>query len=312
MAYEPPPFLTTSTIRVKFRCIFLHELPLREKPLRFIRSLLNFLKIEHTLFSLPLIFGGVFLASKNIPPPPLVLLIMLGATSARTVALTLNRLIDREIDKRNPRTADRDLPSGRLSITQALGILSIGLTVYFLSACLISDFCFYLSPIPLVVFTIYPYLKRFTPLAHFGVGLGLSMAPLGGWFAVVGSFSPVLPGALLSFSTLLWVTGFDIIYSTLDEEFDREANLYSFVVRFGKVRALQISGYLHLASYAVLVVLFFVYIKAVLGLPFLLLSGYLLYLEHKKAEDVELAFFRINAAFGFVVFLMIIVGWNSL
>ena len=129
---------------------------------------------------------------------------------------------------------------------------------------------------------------------------------------MTGSFSPILPGALLSLSTLLWVTGFDIIYSTLDEEFDREANLYSFVVRFGKVRALQISGYLHLTSYAVLAVLFFVYIKAVLGLPFLLLSGYLLYLEHKKADDVELAFFRINAAFGFVVFLMIIVGWNSL
>ena len=270
------------------------------------------MKIEHTLFSLPLIYSGVFLASKEIPSPGLIFLILLGATSARTVALTLNRLIDREIDRRNPRTANRELPSGRLSISQALAVLSIALFVYFLSAHFISDFCFYLSPIPLVVFTVYPYLKRFTPLAHVGVGLGVSMAPLGGWFAMTGSFSPILPGALLSLSTLLWVTGFDIIYSTLDEEFDREANLYSFVVRFGKVRALQISGYLHLTSYAVLAVLFFVYIKAVLGLPFLLLSGYLLYLEHKKADDVELAFFRINAAFGFVVFLMIIVGWNSL
>ncbi len=278
----------------------------------FLKSLLNFLKIEHTLFSLPLIYSGVFLASKEIPSPGLIFLILLGATSARTVALTLNRLIDREIDRRNPRTANRELPSGRLSISQALAVLSIALFVYFLSAHFISDFCFYLSPIPLVVFTVYPYLKRFTPLAHVGVGLGVSMAPLGGWFAMTGSFSPILPGALLSLSTLLWVTGFDIIYSTLDEEFDREANLYSFVVRFGKVRALQISGYLHLTSYAVLAVLFFVYIKAVLGLPFLLLSGYLLYLEHKKADDVELAFFRINAAFGFVVFLMIIVGWNSL
>ncbi|MEK6572276.1 MAG: UbiA-like polyprenyltransferase [Bacteroidota bacterium] len=277
-----------------------------------IKSILNFVKIEHTLFSLPLIYGGVFLASKDIPPPSLILLILIGATSARTVALTLNRLIDREIDKQNPRTANRELPSGRLSVRQAVGILVIGLVVYFLSTYLISDFCFYLSPIPLIIFTGYPYLKRLTPLAHFGVGLGLSMAPLGGWFAVTQSFTPIIPGALLSLVTLFWVTGFDIIYSTLDEEFDRQASLYSFVVRFGKVRALQISGYLHLAAYAVLALLFFLYIKAVLGLPFLFLSGYLLYLEHKKADDVELAFFKINAAFGFAIFLMIIVRGNLL
>jgi 4-hydroxybenzoate polyprenyltransferase len=278
--------------------------------LRFIKAVLNFVRIEHTLFSLPLIFGGVFLASKDIPSPTLLVLILLGATAARTVALTLNRLIDREIDGRNPRTMNRELPSGRLTVRQGALVLAVGLVVYFVSAYLISDFCFYLSPIPLIVFTGYPYLKRLTPLAHFGVGLGLSMAPLGGWLAVTKSFTPILPGALLSLVTLLWVTGFDIIYSTLDEEFDREAGLYSFVTRFGRVRALQISGYLHLTSYAILVVLFFLYIKALLGLPFLLLSGYLLYLEHKKAEDVELAFFKINAAFGFVVFLMIIVGEN--
>jgi 4-hydroxybenzoate polyprenyltransferase len=278
--------------------------------LRFIKAVLNFVRIEHTLFSLPLIFGGVFLASKDIPSPVLLILILIGSAGARTVALTLNRLIDREIDGRNPRTTNRELPSGRLTVTQVVMILVMGLALYLISAYLISDFCFYLSPIPLIVFTGYPYLKRLTPLAHFGVGLGLSMAPLGGWFAVTKAFTPILPGALLSLVTLLWVTGFDIIYSTLDEEFDREAKLFSFVTRFGKVRALQISGYLHLASYAILVVLFCLYIKALLGLPFLLLSGYLLYLEHKKAEDVELAFFKINAAFGFVVFLMIIIGEN--
>jgi 4-hydroxybenzoate polyprenyltransferase len=280
--------------------------------LRFIRAVFSFVRIEHTLFSLPLIFGGVFLASKDVPPPSLLILILLGATAARTVALTLNRLIDRQIDGRNPRTMNRELPSGRLTVRQVILLLAVGLVLYFVSAYLISDFCFYLAPIPLIVFTGYPYLKRLTPLAHFGVGLGLSMAPLGGWFAVTKSFTPILPGALLSVVTLLWVTGFDVIYSTLDEEFDREANLYSFVTRFGKVRALQISGYLHLTSYAILVVLFFLYIKALLGLPFLFLSGYLLYLEHKKADDVELAFFKINAAFGFVVFLMIIVGENWL
>lgn len=303
--------LTTVRISVKLfanESFFQHS----EISLQFLQSLFSFLKIEHSLFSLPLIYGGAFLASTNVPEPDLLLLIFLAAMSARTVALTLNRLIDREIDSQNPRTINRELPSGRLTVRQAIWILLIALVVYLVSAYLISEFCFYLSPIPLLIFTVYPYLKRFTPMAHFGVGLALSMAPLGGWFAVTGSFTAILPGALLALVTLLWVTGFDIIYSTLDEEFDRKANLFSFVVRFGKTRALQISGYLHLAAYAILLVLFFVYIKAILGLPFLLLSGYLLYLEHKKANEVELAFFRINAGFGFSVFLMIIVGGNSL
>lgn len=273
-----------------------------------LKSFLNFVKVEHTLFSLPLIFSGVFLASKEIPPLSTVVLILVAVTSARTIALTLNRIIDREIDKRNPRTASRELPSGKLSLGDVALLLGIALVLYLLSAYLISEFCLLLSPIPLIIFITYPYMKRFTPLAHFGVGLGLSMAPLGGWFAITKSLSPILPGALLSLFTLLWVTGFDIIYSTLDEEFDREANLYSFPSRFGRARALQISGYLHIAAYGVLVILFLVYIKAFFAVPLLLLSGYLLYLEHKKASDVELAFFRINAAVGFVIFVMIVVG----
>jgi 4-hydroxybenzoate polyprenyltransferase len=274
-----------------------------------VRRFFTFVKIEHTLFSLPLIYSGVLLASHGESPSASILLLVLtAATGARTVAFALNRIIDRHIDARNPRTASRDLPSGRMTLWDASWVMVTGLALYFGSAWLISDFCFALSPIPLLIFIIYPTMKRFTPLAHFGVGMGLAMGPLGGWFAVSPSFENLLAPSLLTLFTLLWVAGFDIIYSTLDEEFDRKESLYSFPSRFGKERALRYSGYLHLGAFALLVTLYFYSVMSLLALPLLLLTGYLLYLEQKKADDVELAFFKINAVAGFSVFTMVLIG----
>lgn len=269
----------------------------------------SFVKIEHTLFSLPLVYAGVFLASRGaFPGWDPVLLVLVAATGARTVAFALNRIIDRQIDARNPRTASRDLPSGRMSVTEALGVLVVGLAVYFGSAYFLSFFCFVMSPIPLMVFIVYPTMKRFTPMAHFGVGLGLAMGPLGGWFAVSPSFDNILPPALLSLFTMLWVAGFDIIYATLDEEFDKKASLFSFPSRFGKERALRYSGYLHAAAFVVLSALFVQAELSLWAFPLLVVTGVLLYTEQKKAEDVELAFFKINAVAGFAVLAMVLVG----
>ena len=253
-----------------------------------------------------MIYSGVFLASKEKPSNELLLLVLLASVGARTVAMTLNRIIDREIDKKNPRTANRELPSGKLSLWQVCTVLAAGLLLYLTAARFISGFCFRLSPIPLVVFIVYPYLKRFTPLAHFGVGLGMAMAPLGGWFAVNGSFENISTGLILPLFVLFWGTGFDIIYSTLDETFDRGTNLFSFPSRFGKKRALQISAGLHFLAFIVLVILFFHSLKGFVAIPPLLLSGILLYLEQKKADDVELAFFKINILLGFNIFAMVI------
>lgn len=269
----------------------------------------SFVKIEHTLFSLPLVYAGVFLASRGaFPGWNPILLVLVAATGARTVAFALNRIIDRQIDARNPRTASRDLPSGRMSVTEALGVLVVGLAVYFGSAYFLSFFCFVMSPIPLMVFIVYPTMKRFTPMAHFGVGLGLAMGPLGGWFAVSPSFDNILPPALLSLFTMLWVAGFDIIYATLDEEFDKKASLFSFPSRFGKERALRYSGYLHAAAFVVLSALFVQAELSLWAFPLLVVTGVLLYTEQKKAEDVELAFFKINAVAGFAVLAMVLVG----
>ena len=273
------------------------------------KRFLRFVKIEHTLFSLPLIYSGVMLAAGDtLPPVSVLVLVLAAATGARTVAFSLNRVIDRHIDARNPRTAVRDLPSGRMTLTEALGVMGAGLLLYFGSAYLISAFCFLMSPIPLAVFVIYPYMKRYTPMAHFGVGMGLAMGPLGGWFAMSPSFENLLAPALLSLFTLFWVAGFDIIYATLDEDFDRKASLYSFPSRFGRDRALRYSALFHLVAFGFLVALFFYSPLSLLALPLLLVTGWLLYLEQKKAEEVELAFFKINAVAGFCVFAMVLVG----
>ncbi len=277
-------------------------------------TLMRFVKIEHTLFSLPLIFAGAFLASEHRPIAGAPLswrlagLMLLAATGARTVALALNRIIDREIDKRNARTAMRELPAGNMKLSEAFLILALGLVLYFGCAEMIGRFCLLWSPLPLAIFVFYPYMKRFTPLAHFGVGLGLAMAPLAGWVAVTQSLENILPGFVLGFFTMLWVAGFDIIYATLDEEFDRRAHLHSLPAVLGKQKALRISGYLHAAAFLVLILIFALYVRSPWALPFLAGAGYLLYLEHAKANDVELAFFKINAALGFVVFAMVAVG----
>jgi 4-hydroxybenzoate polyprenyltransferase len=138
--------------------------------------------------------------------------------------------------------------------------------------------------------------------------MGLAMGPLGGWFAMSPSLENLFAPAVLSLFTLFWVAGFDIIYATLDEEFDRRESLYSFPSRFGRDRALRYSAILHGVAFALLVVLFVHSLRSLLALPLLLLTGYLLYVEQKKSDNVELAFFQINAAAGFVVLAMVAVG----
>lgn len=273
------------------------------------KKFFSFVKIEHTLFSLPLIYSGVLLAAEGtIPPIRILILILTAATGARTVAFALNRIIDRRLDAKNPRTAIRELPSGKMTLWEASWVMIAGLALYFGSAYFISDFCFMMSLIPLAIFIVYPTMKRYTPLAHFGVGLGLAMGPLGGWFAVSPSFDNLLVPAMLSLFTLFWVAGFDIIYATLDEDFDRKESLYSFPSRFGRKRALEYSALFHIVAFGFLVALFFYSPLSLLALPLLVLTGYLLYLEQKKAEDVELAFFKINAVAGVSVFAMVLIG----
>ena len=273
-----------------------------------LKNYANFVKFEHTLFSLPLIFAGTFLAAKGLPDWKLLLLIVLAGTGARTAALAINRIMDRRIDALNSRTEDRELPSGKISLTKAYLITVLGLILYFVSAYLICDLVLYLSPIPLAVFILYPLMKRFTALCHFGVGLGLALAPLGGWVAVTCSLEGILPAVVLSLFTLCWVSGFDIIYATLDEEFDKRAGIYSMVSIYGRDIALRVSSALHQSAFFFIAFLYFFIFKSIVSGLFLILIGVLLFLEHRKAENVDLAFFKINILVGIAIFLFVLSG----
>ncbi len=151
-------------------------------------------------------------------------------------------------------------------------------------------------------------MKRFTPFCHFGVGLGLALAPLAGWVAVNCSLSNLTTPMLLFLFTFFWVTGFDIIYATLDEKFDKEEGIYSIISVYGKDKGLFISAVLHILAYLILIVLYLLIFKSYISLLFLLITGIFLYLEHKKSENVDLAFFNINIVVGFAVFIFVLSG----
>lgn len=208
-----------------------------------------FVKFEHSVFSLPLLFAGALLASPwtgwaGVAWGRLGWIVLAGV-GARTAALALNRLLDRAIDARNPRTKMRELPSGKLSATQAWAICGIGTFAYLVAAWQLGPLCLQLSPIPLIVFVAYPLMKRFTHFCHFGVGLGLALAPLGGSIGYSGAWPDNYAPWLLAGFTLAWVAGFDVLYALLDEDFDRKEGLHSVPAQLGRGAALDMSLLLH-------------------------------------------------------------------
>ena len=273
-----------------------------------VRTWGRFLRFEHTLFSLPMLFAGVLLGAGLRPPGRLLLLVLLAGVGARTAALGLNRIIDRRLDAANPRTALRELPSGALGVGEAWGLTAAGMGVYLVAAWLIAPICLVLAPVPLAVFVGYPCLKRITPWCHLGVGLGLAMAPLGGWFAARLAFEGLAPVLLLGGFTLAWVAGFDVIYATLDEDHDRAAGIRSLPARYGRSTALAISRVLHAAGWLMLAALVLGWLGWRPALLPLLVVGGLLAWEQAKADDIDLAFFRINVWVGFAALATVAAG----
>ena len=270
----------------------------------------SFVKFEHTLFSLPVLYAGAVLAARGMPGWWAIGWILAAGTGARTAALGLNRIIDRRIDERNPRTAGRELPRGAIRLLEAWIIVGAGLVLYLLSCWMLWPICLLLAPVPLAVFVIYPYLKRVTPLAHLGVGTALAMAPLGGWVAVTGSVSdpsPV-PVVWLASFTLLWVAGFDIIYATLDLEFDRGAGLHSLPAVVGRRPALTIAAFFHFLAVAALVGLYSVALTGPAAIAAIVAVAIVFTAEHWLAEQVNLAFFHLNILVGFLVLTVVVAG----
>lgn len=200
----------------------------------------------HTVFAMPFAFIGFFLAVTTTDHQfnwIKLLLMVLCMIFARNAAMAFNRYLDREIDAANPRTVVRDIPAGRISSGEALAFTIINSLLLVATTLLINRLCFYLSPVALAVVLGYSYTKRFTPLCHLILGLGLALAPIGAYLVVTGEFA-LLP-IYFSLAVLCWVSGFDIIYALQDEEFDRQNQLNSIPARLGKEKALTVSSILH-------------------------------------------------------------------
>ena len=269
----------------------------------------SFVKIEHSVFSLPLIFAGMLLHVHGWPQRSLVVLIVLAAISGRVIAMGLNRIIDAQLDARNPRTKGRELPRGAMHRWEAWVVVVIAGLLYLTSALAIAPICFWLSPIPVVLFVGYPYLKRFTVLSHVGLGLAWSMAPLGGWLAASKSRREISEIGWLWLFSVLWVAGFDIIYATMDEAFDREAKLHSLPVRLGQKPALRIAALLHGLALLALYVLWRTDLYSPVALRWLMVIGVLFVWQHAIAErKPEFAFFRLNGVLGFLVLGLVLAG----
>ncbi len=218
-----------------------------------LRTVLEMIKFEHTLFALPFAFLGMALAAEGWPSWRIVGWVVVAMVGARSSAMAFNRLVDRRIDSSNPRTADRALPAGAVSPAFVAVFVLSSLGLFFLAAWRLNPMTLKLSLVALPVLLGYSYTKRFTALSHLVLGLALAGAPLGAWVAVRGSFA-VAP-VILAGVVLLWVAGFDVLYALQDLEFDRRSGLHSIPARLGESGALWASGVFHFGMLVLLVLL---------------------------------------------------------
>ena len=212
------------------------------KPTLFARLI----KVEHSVYALPFAYAGAFLAAAGLPSWSDLLWITVAMVGARSAAMALNRLIDAEMDARNPRTAARELPAGRLGRREVWVFTVVAVALLVLAAFNLSPPCRYLWPIPLAAFVLYPYTKRFTWFCHYALGFTLGLAPAAAWVAVTGGVAP--QAWLLFFAVGLWVGGFDVIYAVFDLDFDRAHGLHSVPVAVGERGALVVAAASHVAT----------------------------------------------------------------
>ena len=271
-----------------------------------VRVFLEMIKFSHTIFALPFAFTGALLAARGVPTLPQAGWIVCAMVGARTAAMGLNRVIDAEIDARNPRTSGRAIPAGLLGRGAVLLFIAFSVLLMLFAARMLNPLCLYLSPVALGFILLYSYCKRFTALAHVVLGICLSGAPLGAWIAIRGTADR--PAFLLAGAVLFWVAGFDILYALQDMEFDRESGLHSIPARLGVAGSLWTARIFHLASCLFLAAL---YLSMHLG-PFFLAGliatcGMLLY-EHRllrggNLDCLDAAFFNMNGYISVTLFV---------
>lgn len=268
---------------------------------------LRMIKFEHTLFALPFAFLGAVLAANGLPEWRQILWITAAMVGARSAAMTFNRIVDCDIDAANPRTANRELPSGKLTLGFAWAFLFVSVGLFFLASYLLNWLTFALSPVALISVLGYSYAKRFTAFAHLLLGWALAISPTAAWIAVRGTIDSEVP-ILLSLLVLMWTAGFDVLYACQDYEYDRIAGLRSIPARFGIKNSLWIARLFHAQAFLVLVLLYFVTGLGWLALAGVVAVGALLIYQHTLVKPNDLskmnaAFFTTNAFVSVILFL---------
>jgi 4-hydroxybenzoate polyprenyltransferase len=283
-----------------------------------VKNYLSLVKFSHTIFAMPFALIGFVLGLRyhfiNQTTVDQVwlkfILVLVCMVTARSTAMAFNRYLDRHFDKLNPRTAIREIPAGIIKAEKALVFIGINMAIFITATYFINTICFYLSPVALFVILFYSYTKRFTYLCHLVLGIGLSLAPIGAYLAVTGSFD-VLP-LLFSFAVIFWVSGFDIIYALQDIDFDQSQSLYSIPSQWGLKQSLSISRVLHVLSASLVIAAYFVG-----GFHFLYLFGLLIFIgmliyqqsivKPYDLSKVNLAFMTANGIAS-IVFSVFVIG----
>jgi 4-hydroxybenzoate polyprenyltransferase len=255
---------------------------------------LSMIKFEHTLFALPFAFLGAIMAANGLPTWRQIVWITIAMVGARSAAMTFNRIVDREIDAKNPRTANRELPTGRLSLSFAWGFLYLSIGVFLVASYSLNWLTFALSPVALLFVLGYSYAKRYTSLAHLLLGVALAIAPSAAWIAVTGSLNDPVP-ILLSLFVVMWTAGFDVLYACQDYDYDRKAGLQSIPARFGIARSLWIARLFHFQAFVVLLVLWLVSGMDWISLIGIGLVSALFIYQHSLLKPNDLS--KMNAAF---------------
>ena len=274
---------------------------------RNIRTTLEMIKFEHTLFALPFAFLGAVIAARGIPTAWQITWIAVAMVGARSTAMAFNRIADREFDARNPRTMTRAIPAGTLSVGFVWGFTLISAAIFFAAAAMLNRLTLVLSPVALASVLLYSYTKRWTLLSHLVLGWCLGIAPTGAWIAVRGTIDTPVP-LLLSLLVMLWTAGFDVLYACQDFDFDRREGLHSIPARLGISRSLWISRALHAGAFGALVALYFLTNLGILAVIGVIATGALLIYQHTlvRANDLSrlnAAFFTTNAFVSVILFL---------
>lgn len=264
------------------------------------------IKFSHTVFALPFALSAIVLVQRtHVLTVRHVVFILLAMVGARSAAMGVNRLADARFDAANPRTAGREIPSGRLGPAAAAGFVGASSLLFVGSAAMLGPLCFRLSFPVLGVLFFYSFTKRFTWAAHLWLGFAISLAPIGAWIAVAGGLDPAI--LLLSAALLTYIAGFDILYACQDAEFDRSMGLFSIPAQFGVARALLVARVLHFLSFASFLALYFPFAMTGAYLVTVAIIGALLVLEHRLVhpEDlsrIDIAFFHVNSLISLILF----------